>query len=134
MSSFRSVPKAQQLNESFWLRWYVSPSGAGRQEVLVMGLKGPDDTVSLCRRIKRQCYDGTLMARVSRVRRWLLLTGLSMLTAACGSQPANPNTLPSWIGAYPGSSPQKKGSDFVFETKDPAEKVLDFYQQQLIQN
>jgi hypothetical protein len=57
-----------------------------------------------------------------------------MLAAACGSQPVNPNALPSWVGAYPGAAPQRSGNNFVFETKDPAEKVLDFYQQQLIQN
>lgn len=57
-----------------------------------------------------------------------------MLAAACASQSADSKALPSWIAAYPGSSPQASGSTFVFETKDPAEKVLDFYQQQLIQN
>jgi hypothetical protein len=74
------------------------------------------------------------MARVSRVRRWFLPAGLAMLAAACGSQSANPKALPSWVGAYPGSAPQRSGNDFVFETKDPAEKILDFYQRQLLQN
>ena len=57
-----------------------------------------------------------------------------MLVCSCDSQSSDPKTLPSWIAAYPGSPPQASGSTFVFQTKDPAEKVLDFYQQQLIQN
>jgi hypothetical protein len=68
-----------------------------------------------------------------RARRWLVLPALSILAAAC-SQPSDPNTLPSWIEAYPGSHAQKAGSAFVFETKDPPEKVLDFYEHQLAQN
>jgi hypothetical protein len=56
-----------------------------------------------------------------------------MLADACGSQPADPNTLPNWIAAYPESSPQKAGSAFVFQTKDPTEKILDFYERQLDQ-
>ena len=75
-----------------------------------------------------------MMARMSRACRWLMLAGLSMLSSACGSQSTDPRALPSWIAAYPGSPPQGSGSNFVFETKDPAEKVLDFYQQQLIQS
>ncbi|MCU1340012.1 MAG: hypothetical protein JWO19_5593 [Bryobacterales bacterium] len=57
-----------------------------------------------------------------------------MLAVACSSQSADPKALPSWVGIYPGSHAQGSGSDFVFQTKDPAEKVLDFYQQQLTQN
>ena len=57
-----------------------------------------------------------------------------MLVSACGSQSADPRAFPSWITVYPGSTPQANGSDFVFQTKDPAEKVLDFYQQQLLKN
>lgn len=63
--------------------------------------------------------------------------GLLLLTAsflvACGTS-ADTKNLPAWVGAYPGSQPQASGTDFVFETKDPAEKVLDFYQQRLLQN
>jgi hypothetical protein len=75
-----------------------------------------------------------MMARMSRACRWLTLAGLSMLSSACGSQSTDPKELPSWIAAYPGSPSQGSGSNFVFETKDPAEKVLDFYQRQLIQS
>jgi hypothetical protein len=71
---------------------------------------------------------------MSRARTWPLLAILSMLASACGSQPADPKALPSWIAAYPGSNPQPVGSAFVFYTQDPAEKVLDFYEQQLAQN
>jgi len=63
-----------------------------------------------------------------------MLAGLSVLAVACGSQSVDGKTLPSWIAAYPGSPAQGTGSAFVFQTKDPAEKVLDFYQLQLIQN
>ena len=63
----------------------------------------------------------------------LLLTALSILAVSCGTS-ADSKTLPAWVGAYPGSQPQASGTDFVFETKDPAEKVLDFYQQRLLQN
>ena len=57
-----------------------------------------------------------------------------MLAIGCSSQSADPNTLPSWIPAYPGSTPPKRiGSAFVFETTDPAEKVIDFYERQLAQ-
>ena len=63
--------------------------------------------------------------------------GLLLLTAsflvACGTS-ADTKNLPAWVGAYPGSQPQASGTDFVFETNDPAEKVLDFYQQRLLQN
>jgi len=61
-----------------------------------------------------------------------------MLASACGSRSADPNSLPSvlpsWIAAYPGSPPKATGPAFLFETKDPAEKVLDFYQEQLDRN
>jgi hypothetical protein len=67
-----------------------------------------------------------------------MLVAISTLVCACGSQSADrktlPTALPSWIAPYPGSPPQANGSDFVFQTKDPAEKVLDFYQQQLLKN
>ena len=63
-----------------------------------------------------------------------MLAALSVLAGACDSPSADPKALPSWIATYPGSQPQSAGSAFVFETKDPAEKVLDFYQQHLIQN
>src|SRR5689334_17232948 len=74
------------------------------------------------------------MANVSRKRSWLFVVGLSILASACGSQPADPDTLPSWIAAYPESgTPQKHGSAFVFQTKDPTEKILDFYERRLAQ-
>jgi hypothetical protein len=66
------------------------------------------------------------MVKVSRVRPWLVVAGLSMLAGACGSRSADPNALPSWIAAYPGSTPQRSGSAFVFQAKDPPEKILDF--------
>ena len=57
-----------------------------------------------------------------------------MLVVACSSQPADPNTLPNWIAAYPGSTPpQKAGSAFVLRTQDPTEKIIDFYERQLAQ-
>jgi hypothetical protein len=68
-----------------------------------------------------------------RAGRRFLLPALSIL-AACGTQPSDPNALPSWIAPYPGSQVQKSGSAFVFETKDPTEKVLDFYERQLTQS
>ena len=74
------------------------------------------------------------MAKVSRARGWIGLAFLALLACACGSKPADPNALPSWIAAYPGSPPQANGSAFVFQTKDPAEKILDFYERQLAQN
>ena len=80
------------------------------------------------------CYHGTLVARVSRGPRWLILAAISMLAGACGSPSADPKALPSWLAPYPGSTTQANGPDFVFQTKDPAEKVLDFYQHQLLQN
>ena len=61
---------------------------------------------------------------------WILCV-LAMLAAACKT--ADPNSLPSWIAAYPGSTPQRAGSAFVFQTKDPPEKVIDFYERQLAQ-
>lgn len=81
------------------------------------------------------------MEIVFRSRRYLLLAALSLLLAACGSQ-SDPKALPSWIAAYPGSTPQPAGStsgpkgrqsEFIFQTKDSAEQVLSFYQRQLIQ-
>ena len=65
--------------------------------------------------------------------KWLLVAGLSLLAAACSTQPADPNVLPSWITAYPGSSVQHTGSAYVFQTNDPTEKIIDFYEQQLAQ-
>jgi hypothetical protein len=63
------------------------------------------------------------------------LAAVSTLASACGSHSADPKTLPTalpaWIAPYPGSPPQANGSAFVFQTKDPAEKVLDFYEGQL---
>ena len=57
-----------------------------------------------------------------------------MLVCACSSSSADPKALPSWIAAYPGSTaPEKIGPAFVFQTQDPAEKVLDFYERQLAQ-
>ena len=73
------------------------------------------------------------MTPMSRARIWIGLAVLSMLAGACDSQPADPETLPNWIAAYPESSPQKAGSAFVFQTKDPTEKILDFYERQLAQ-
>jgi hypothetical protein len=75
---------------------------------------------------------------MSRARKWLMLAPLALLVSACSSQPADPSALPSvlpsWIAAYPGSTPKATGSAFVFQTKDPAEKVLDFYEAQLDRN
>ena len=75
-----------------------------------------------------------MIARMLGARRWLLLAGLSMLAGSCGSQSSDPSALPSWIAAYPGSPPKATGSAFLFETKDPAEKILDFYEGQLDRN
>lgn len=62
------------------------------------------------------------MAKVPRARGWI---GVAF----------DPNVLPSWIAVYPESpAPGKAGSAFVFETKDPPEKILDFYERQLDQN
>ena|SRR6266550_1613889 len=71
------------------------------------------------------------MARMPRAIAWILCVVLAMLAVAC--KPANPNSLPSWIAAYPGSTPQRSGSAFVFQTKDPPEKIIDFYERQLAQ-
>jgi hypothetical protein len=57
-----------------------------------------------------------------------------MLASACGSRSSDSNALPSWISAYPGSPAKADGSAFLFETKDAAEKVLDFYEGQLDRN
>jgi len=74
------------------------------------------------------------MAKVSGARGWASIGVLSMLVVACSSQPADPNTLPNWIAAYPGSPPpQKAGSAFVLRTPDPTEKIIDFYERQLAQ-
>jgi hypothetical protein len=68
----------------------------------------------------------------------MVLAPLALLVSACSSRPADPKALPtvlpSWIAAYPGSTPQPTGSAFLFQTKDPAEKILDFYEGQLAQN
>jgi len=72
------------------------------------------------------------MARMPRTIGWVLCTLLVMLGVACGS--ADPNSLPSWITAYPGSTPRRSGSAFVFETKDPPEKIIDFYERRLSQS
>jgi hypothetical protein len=71
------------------------------------------------------------MTPMSRGR--LLLAALSFLAVSCGSA-SDSKTLPAWVGAYPGTQPRVSGTDFVFESKDPAEKILDFYQQRLLQN
>jgi len=46
---------------------------------------------------------------------------------------ADPDSLPSWIAVYPGSTAQRAGSAFIFQTKDSPEKILDFYERQLAQ-
>jgi|GEM_PF-3357095 len=63
----------------------------------------------------------------------LLIAALSFVALSCASS-SDSKTLPAWIGAYPGTQPQASGTGFVFQTKDPAEKILDFYQQRLLQN
>ena len=75
-----------------------------------------------------------MMARMSRACRRLMLAGLLMFSSGCGSQSADPRALPSWIAVYPGSQPRSDGSNFVFQANDPAEKILDFYEQQLARN
>ena len=80
--------------------------------------------------MEKRCYD----APMPGARNSLLVALLPLLACACGSKSADPQALPSWIAAYPGSPPQANGSAFVFETKDPAEKVLDFYEGQLDRN
>jgi hypothetical protein len=75
-----------------------------------------------------------MMAPMSRARKWIALAPLALMVSACSSQPADPKALPSWVAAYPGSTPQATGSAFLFQTKDPAEKVLDFYEGQLGRN
>jgi hypothetical protein len=71
------------------------------------------------------------MARMPRAIGWVLCAVLAILTIACKT--ANPSSLPSWIAAYPDSTPRRAGSAFVFQTKDPPEKILDFYERQLAQ-
>jgi len=75
-----------------------------------------------------------MMAPMSGARKWMVLAPLALLVGACSSQPADPKVLPSWIAAYPGSTLQATGSAFLFQTKDPAEKVLDFYEGHLAEN
>ena len=72
-----------------------------------------------------------MMTPMSRAIGWVLCAVLAMLAVACAT--ADPNAFPSWIAAYPGSTPQRAGSAFVFQTKDPPEKILDFYERQLAQ-
>jgi len=74
------------------------------------------------------------MAPGSRSHNWLVLAALWLSASGCGSQPADPATLPSWVASYPGTTPQKAGAAFVLRTQDPVEKVLDFYERQLAQN
>jgi len=83
------------------------------------------------------------MARMPRANGWILCAILPLLAASCGSQPGGSNALPSWVAAYPAAPPQSTGStktpdglqrDFTFKTTDDAEKILNFYQRQLIQN
>src|SRR5258708_40339148 len=74
------------------------------------------------------------MARMPRAIGWVLCAVLAMLAVACKTADlADPTSLPSWIAAYPGSTPQRSGSAFVFQTNDPPEKVIDFYERQLAQ-
>ncbi len=46
--------------------------------------------------------DGKSVPRLPMAHAGVLLA----LVCACGTQPADPNALPSWISAYPGSPPQ----------------------------
>ena len=71
------------------------------------------------------------MARMPRAIGWVLCTVFAMLAVACKT--ADPDSLPSWIAVYPGSTAQRAGSAFIFQTKDPPEKILDFYERQLSQ-
>lgn len=71
------------------------------------------------------------MAKVSRVCRWIVQAALLVLICSCSKPSADPNALPAWIAAYPGSMPHASGSAFVFQTGDDAEKILNFYEQQL---
>src|SRR5436190_19292493 len=74
------------------------------------------------------------MARMHRAMGWVLCALLAMLAVACKTaDPVEPNSLSSWLAAYPGSTPQRAGSAFVFQTKDPPEKILDFYERHLAQ-
>jgi hypothetical protein len=75
------------------------------------------------------------MPKVPRAPAWMVLLAAVLLPLwSCGTKSADPNTLPAWIAAYPGTTPRANGSAFVFQTKDPAEKVLDFYERQLDRN
>jgi hypothetical protein len=68
----------------------------------------------------------------------MVLVPLALLVSACSSRPVDskalPSVPPSWIAGYPGSTLQATGSAFLFQTKDPAEKILDFDEGQLAQN
>src|SRR5690349_18167664 len=64
----------------------------------------------------------------------LLPAAILVLAGACGTHSSDTSKLPPWISAYPGTSPQRSGSAFTFRTQDPAEKVLDFYQNQLMKS
>ena len=84
-----------------------------------------------------------MMAPMPRATGWVLCALFLMLAASCASQTADAKALPSWIFAYPGTTPQSAGSsktpngtqrDFTFKTTDDAEKILNFYQRQLLQN
>jgi hypothetical protein len=71
------------------------------------------------------------MAPMPRAIGWVLCAVLAMLAVSCKT--TDPNSLPSWIPVYPESAPRRTGSAFVFQTKDPPEKILDFYERQLAQ-
>ena len=86
-------------------------------------------------KLSRYFRSGVIMAPMSRTRGWLMLASLSIAAVACGSRPADPKALPSWIAAYPGSPPpEKTESSFIFQTKDPPETVINFYERQLAQS
>jgi hypothetical protein len=76
-----------------------------------------------------------------RANGWLCALLLSLGAASCAS-PAGPAALPSWVAAYPGANLEAGASsktpnglqhDFTFRTSDDAEKILNFYQRQLMQ-
>jgi hypothetical protein len=75
------------------------------------------------------------MLNVPHTPAWMvLLAALLLPLCSCGTKSADANALPAWIAAYPGSTPRANGSAFVFQTKDPAETILDFYERQLDPN
>ncbi|HEV8412056.1 MAG TPA: hypothetical protein VGQ49_00580 [Bryobacteraceae bacterium] len=75
------------------------------------------------------------MPKVPSAPAWMvLLAALLLPLCSCGTRSADPNALPAWIAAYPGSTARANGSAFVFQTKDPAETILDFYERQLERN